>query len=100
MKKTKRLTEDDIKDLAKLANLRLSAEEIEIYSQQLSSILDYVAELQKIDTAKVEATASTTGLTNVIREDKAANAQSLLSLKDLKIAKKGEKKFFVVKRIL
>lgn len=58
-----------IEHIAKLSKLRLSKEEKELYSQQLSSVLEYVEQLQEIDTENVESTANVTGLSNVWRED-------------------------------
>ena len=40
------LTKDEVKHVAKLANLPLTSEEEEKYSGQLSKILDYVDQLE------------------------------------------------------
>ena len=55
--------------IAKLARLRVTAEEKEKYAGQLSGILEYVEKLSAVDTANVEPTSQVTGLTNVSRED-------------------------------
>ncbi len=59
----------DITHVAKLANLTLSDEEKTIYSGQLSSVLDYIARLNEVDTKNIEETSQVTGLTNITRED-------------------------------
>jgi len=59
----------DVKKVAKLANLPLSPEEEEKYSAQLSKILDYIEQLNKVDTEGIEPTFNVTGLSNVMRED-------------------------------
>lgn len=59
----------DVVKVAKLANLPLTAEEEEKYSEQLSKILDYVEQLNQVDTASEEPTFNVTGLNNVMRED-------------------------------
>lgn len=100
MKTKKRLSEDDIKHLAKLANLKLSSREIEMYSKQLSSILDYVDLLNEVDTSRVESTSSTVGLMNATRNDEAKNTQRIKSLKHLKAVAKNGNNYFSVKRIL
>jgi len=64
-----KLTIDQIEHIAKLSKLELSNEEKELYTGQLSSVLDYVGELQEIDTDNVEPTANVTGLFNVWRDD-------------------------------
>lgn len=48
------LTRDDVKQLADLARLQLTDEEIATAERELDSILHYVDRLQKIDTAGVE----------------------------------------------
>lgn len=63
---------DEVKHVAKLANLPLSKEEEEKYSKQLSKILDYMEKLNQADTSKVEPTfnPSTTLRASVTRDDK------------------------------
>lgn len=64
-----KLTRDDILKLAKLSRLKLSDDEIERFEVELSAILEYVDQLQSIDTDKVQATSQVTGLENVTRAD-------------------------------
>lgn len=59
----------DVSHVAKLANLPLSDKEKKKFESQLSSILDYVAQLEKVDTKGVEPTSQVTGLENVTRDD-------------------------------
>lgn len=71
-----KLTSDQVKKVAKLANLPLTSEEEEKYAEQLSKILDYFEQLKQVDTANVESTFNVTGLSNVIREDETAQSFS------------------------
>jgi len=64
-----KLSQSEVEHIATLARLRLSAEEKEKYSGQLSAILDYMEKLQTVDTTSVEPTSQVTGLTNVMRPD-------------------------------
>ena len=59
----------DVTHVAKLANLPLSDEEKKKFEPQLSSVLNYVEQLQNVDTEKVEPTSQVTGLETVTRED-------------------------------
>lgn len=59
----------EIEHIAKLSRLDLSDDEKKLYSEQLSSVLDYVEQLKEVDTENVEGTANITGLKNVFRED-------------------------------
>lgn len=61
---------DKIRHVAKLANLPLTDKELELYKEQLSKILDYIDQLEKVNTTKVAPTFNTTGLKNVMSEDK------------------------------
>jgi aspartyl-tRNA(Asn)/glutamyl-tRNA(Gln) amidotransferase subunit C len=49
---------DEVARIAKLANLELDAEEIEMFARQLGDILTHANELQQIDTTGVPPTAS------------------------------------------
>lgn len=59
----------DVRHVAKLANLELSAEEEKKFEKQLTSILDYVNQLSEVDTSRIEPLSSVTGLENVMRDD-------------------------------
>ncbi len=67
--KTSKITPDQVKKIAKLANLPIDDDKLPKYSQELGNILDLVSKLQKLDTEKIEPTSQVTGLTNVFRED-------------------------------
>ena len=51
------LTLQEVEHIAKLARLELSEEQKELYREQLSAILDYVAKLRELDTKDVPPTA-------------------------------------------
>ncbi|GAB4494865.1 MAG: Asp-tRNA(Asn)/Glu-tRNA(Gln) amidotransferase subunit GatC [Anaerolineales bacterium] len=52
------LTIQEVEHIAKLARLELTEEEKARYREQLSAILDHVAQLQQLDTASIPPTAS------------------------------------------
>jgi aspartyl-tRNA(Asn)/glutamyl-tRNA(Gln) amidotransferase subunit C len=64
-----KLTKEDILKLAKLSQLKLSSAEVQEFTIELSSILEYVSHLDKIDVKGLEPTYQVTGLSNVVRED-------------------------------
>lgn len=64
-----KLTADQVRKVAKLANLPLSSEEEVKYSGQLSKILDYIEQLNKVDTSDIEPTYNVSGLSNVMAKD-------------------------------
>lgn len=60
---------EQVEHIAKLVRLGLSEEEKKKFQNQISSILEYVEKLQKVDTKNIEPTAQVTGLVNSVRED-------------------------------
>ena len=64
-----KLDKDQVRALTHLARIVATDEEVALYSQQLSRLLDYVDQLKRIDTDGVEPTAQVTGITNVMRGD-------------------------------
>ena len=64
------LTQEEVKKIAKLAKLKLGADEIGLYQAQLLRILESMAELEKLDTKAVSPMTSTlTEAADVLRED-------------------------------
>lgn len=72
-----KLTKRDVEHLAHLAKLNLTQREIRILLPQLSKIVDYVSELNNIDTSGIEPTSQTTGLENIFRADEVKTEQAL-----------------------
>ncbi len=52
-----RITPEEVLKIAKLANLRLSDEDTARYAKDLEEILDYVGQLNELDTSGVEPMA-------------------------------------------
>lgn len=63
------LTREDVEHIANLARLKLTDEELERYRQQLSSILEHVAQLQALDTASVPPYTGSAGAAQPLRPD-------------------------------
>lgn len=63
------ISTDDIKKLAKLSALSLNNDEVVAMQADLSQILEYVEQLQSIDTEGVEPTYQVHGLETVTRDD-------------------------------
>jgi aspartyl-tRNA(Asn)/glutamyl-tRNA(Gln) amidotransferase subunit C len=66
---TTAISRDDVLHLAQLSNLQLSDDEIESLRNDLGNILEYVKQLEGLDTSGVEPTYQVTDLENVFRED-------------------------------
>jgi aspartyl-tRNA(Asn)/glutamyl-tRNA(Gln) amidotransferase subunit C len=63
------LTTEQVHWVAHLARLELSDAELATMTRQLSSIVDYVNQLQQVDTQSVEPLAHALEIHNVFRED-------------------------------
>lgn len=59
----------NISHIAKLANLPLTAEEKLLYKEQLSTILDYVKQIESVDTKNVKPTFNVSPSKNITRND-------------------------------
>ncbi len=64
------LTKEQVQHIADLARLKLSPEEVEKFSHELTDILNWVEMLGEVDTDGVKETSQVTGLQNVLRADK------------------------------
>lgn len=63
------ITRAEVLRMAKLAQLKLTEEEIQLFQEQLGRILDYFKELEKLDTASVQPMKHVCDLHNVLRTD-------------------------------
>ena len=59
----------DVARIAELARLALTADELEMFTKQLASILDYAEQLRDVDTSGVAPTSHPLALTAPVRED-------------------------------
>ncbi|MEA2016214.1 MAG: Asp-tRNA(Asn)/Glu-tRNA(Gln) amidotransferase subunit GatC [Actinomycetota bacterium] len=64
-----RISRDDVRYVAKLAELDIEDEEIEKITSQLDKILDYVAEVSRVDTEGITPLPHILDIKNVLRED-------------------------------
>ncbi len=92
------LAGDDVRNVAHLARLQLSDEEVERFTQQLGDILTYVEQLDEVDTEGVEPMAHAIELSNVLRSDEPRD--SLPREAALGNAPRTDGKYFLVPPIL
>ncbi len=94
------LTTKQIQHIATLARIDIKENETEEYSNKLSSIVDYISQLQEVDVADIEPTAQVTGLESVMREDIVEDCDQEIQNIALKQAAEIEGGQIKVKRIL
>lgn len=94
-----KLTREDVLKLAKLARLQLTDAEVSQFAEEISSILQYVEQLQSIDLTGYEPTYQVTGLKNVMRPDEVIDygAKPAALLKNAPATEKG---YIKVRRVI
>ena len=63
------ISREEVQQVARLARLHLSDEELERMREQLDAILAYVDKLRELDVEGVEPTSHAVPLVNVMRDD-------------------------------
>ena len=63
------VSKEDVKHIAKLSKLNLTEEELEKYTNELSSIVDFANELSNINVDGIKPTAHILDIKNVFRKD-------------------------------
>ena len=93
-----KVTEKDIKTVASLSRLRINEEESGKVMEQLDRFLNYVENLQSVDTSKIEPTTYALPMQNVFREDEVKpSLDRELALSNAPLKEDG---YFKVPRVL
>ncbi|MBB1566832.1 Asp-tRNA(Asn)/Glu-tRNA(Gln) amidotransferase subunit GatC [Candidatus Saccharibacteria bacterium] len=78
------ITNDDVRHLAQLSSLQMSGPEVKSIRADIEGIINYIGQLDELDTDGVEPTYQVTGLQNVWRDDEiidsSVSRQQLLAL--------------------
>jgi aspartyl-tRNA(Asn)/glutamyl-tRNA(Gln) amidotransferase subunit C len=93
-----RITLSEVRHVAHLARLTFEEREIEAFTRQLNDILEFVAQLEGLDTSGVEPTTRAIEIFNVFRRDEVKPSLSVEEA--LSNAPQGEGGAFVVPRII
>ena len=93
-----KITKEEVKKVAHLARLELNENEINNHAQQLEKILDYIRQLEKIDTDDVPCTTRAIEVVNVFRKDEKKNSDCNEEL--LELGPSREDKYFKVPKII
>lgn len=63
------ISEQEIKNIARLAHLKIRDDEIEKLREDFSSILDYMNKLNEVDVSSIDETANLAKNSNIERDD-------------------------------
>lgn len=64
-----KLTKEQVKKIADLSRLEVSEDQIDYYAEELSAVLDYVEQLNGVDTGKISPKIQASSLSNTTRKD-------------------------------
>lgn len=87
----------DVLHVAQLARLRLSEDEVSLFTEQLNGILAHVAELQAVDTSAVEAVVGAAEWPAPLRDDQPG--ADPLAVPATQLSPQQEAGFFSVPRL-
>ncbi len=92
------LTQEQVLHVARLSRLKVGQNDLQRYSQQLSSILDYVGQLREVNVEGLEPMAHPLPLHSVLREDKVTPSLTVEQVLANAPGKAGD--FFTVPKVL
>ena len=87
-----KITNEEVKKVANLARLELNKDEINNHAEQLEKILEYINQLEKINTDDVPCTTRAIEVLNVFRKDEKKNSDCTEEL--LELSPSREDKYF------
>ena len=90
----------DVSHVAKLAKLPLKKSEEEKFSKQLEKVMEYVSQIDDVDTKGVQSRGQVTLEENRFREDVLSPDRMLTQKEALGQAKRTHNGFFVVGQVL
>ena len=93
-----KITKEEVKKVAHLARLELNDNEINNHAEQLEKILDYIKQLEKIDTNDVPSTTRAIEVINEFRKDENKKFDCTEDL--LELAPSKEDRYFKVPKIM
>ena len=93
-----KITKDEVNKVAHLARLELNEDEINNHADQLEKILEYIKQLEKIDTDDVPCTTRAIEVKNVFRKDENETSDCIEEL--LELGPSREEKYFKVPKII
>ncbi|MHA1755068.1 MAG: Asp-tRNA(Asn)/Glu-tRNA(Gln) amidotransferase subunit GatC [Candidatus Odinarchaeia archaeon] len=95
---SKILSEEEVKHISWLSKIKLTEEQIKLFTKQFNDILNYFKKLDQADTSNVKLELYVTPLVDVFREDIVKPSLSLEQA--LKNAPKTEKTFIKAPKII
>lgn len=93
-----KISKNEVKDTAELARLEFEDNELEKFTEQLGRILNYIEDLNELDTEDIEPTSHVLEISTPLREDKVN--QLITEDEALANAPETNDGFFVVPKVI
>jgi len=93
-----KISKDDVMKVSELARLEVKEEELDKFTEQLGNILEYIEQLNELDTNNVEPTSHVLDISTPLREDKVVEWLNIEEV--LQNAPETEDDFFVVPQVI
>ena len=93
-----KISKKDVIETAELARLEFQESELEKFTEQLGNILEYIEDLNELDTEGIEPTSHGVEIPTPLREDKVV--QLITSEEALQNAPEKDDGFFVVPKVI
>ncbi len=93
-----KITKEEVKKVAHLARLELNENEISNHAEQLENILEYIKQLETINTDDVPCTTRAIEVINILRKDEKKSSDCTEDL--LELGPSIEDKYFKVPKII
>ena len=93
-----KISKQEVKKVAQLARLELNEGEIKSHAEQLEKILEYIKQLERIQTDDIPSTTRAIEVVNVFREDEKKNFDCTEEL--LELGPSREDQYFKVPKII
>ena len=93
-----KISKDDVIKVSELARLDVKEEELDKFTEQLGNILEYIEQLNELDTNNVEPTSHVLDISTPLREDKVVEWINIEEV--LQNAPESEDDFFVVPQVI
>ena len=93
-----RISRNEVSKVAQLAKLKLNDEQIDNHAIQIEKILDYINQLEKIDTTNIPCTTRAIEVINNFRSDEQEKCKIREDILNLSPSREGD--FFKVPKII
>ncbi len=94
------ISKEDVKYVASLTRIEMSNKELEDFTGQIDTIMEYMKKLNKLNTDNIQPTSHILDIKNVTRKDHRLPDESLPGKESIKMAPETKDQFFKVPKVI